>query len=594
MTATVEKLPFYLKAYCVNQPAEKYTPRDHAAWRYIMRQSRDFFREHAVPVYLEGLKATGITVNRIPSIDEMDVKLQRIGWGAVPVCGFIPPAAFLDFQARRILPIASDMRTLEHIDYTPAPDIVHEAAGHAPILADPLYAEYLTMYAAMAQKAIFSREDLDLYEAIRTLSDVKENPDSNQAQISAAEAALARASAAQSQISEANKVARMNWWTVEYGLLGSLANPRIYGAGLLSSVGESQVCLTPKVKKLPLTLACVETSYDITEPQPQLFVAENLSHLVQVLKEFEATLAFHRGGTYGLTEAQKGRTVTTARLDSGLEVSGILSQFGLEKGLVAFLRYTGPVQLAAQGSELQGQGVAQHAEGFSSPLGRFARASQRPATRLTDQDLAALGLIPGQKARLELTTGYVVEGELVRSTRAKGKLILLTWRNCRVTKGSELFFDPTWGVFDMAVGEEVEAVYGGPADREKYGAHDMGRASTTPGRVSPFSADERAAFSAYAEARRLREALTAPEGTVRDDEILRLMATAARFPSEWLLRVEALELAYLAKKQGIDDTFGLDQGAQDLGSALAAEATRAGEPTAWLLRQGLALANTMD
>ena len=173
MQHTIDRLPTYLRRYCVDQHAEKYTARDQAAWRYIMRQSGIYFKTHAVPIYNEGLGKTGISVERIPSIADMDVKMRELGWGAVPVEGFIPPAAFLDFQARKVLPIASDMRSVEHIHYTPAPDIVHEAAGHAPIIADPAYAEYLTLYAAMAQKAIFAQEDLDVYEAIRTLSDVK-------------------------------------------------------------------------------------------------------------------------------------------------------------------------------------------------------------------------------------------------------------------------------------------------------------------------------------------------------------------------------------------------------------------------------------
>jgi phenylalanine-4-hydroxylase len=174
---SLESLPPYLRRYCTIQDYDKYTSRDHAAWRYIMRQSREYFRDNAVSVYLEGLKKTGIPLDRIPKVSEMDQALREFGWGAVPVCGFIPPIEFLDLQARGILPIATDMRSIEHIAYTPAPDIVHEAAGHAPIIADPSYREYLRQYARMAERTIMSSEDLALYEAIRVLSDIKENPD---------------------------------------------------------------------------------------------------------------------------------------------------------------------------------------------------------------------------------------------------------------------------------------------------------------------------------------------------------------------------------------------------------------------------------
>ena len=244
MQATIDRLPAYLKKHCVEQDYDAYTARDHAAWRFIMRQNRAFFRKHAVAVYEKGLEKTGIPIDRIPRIAEMDAKLQKFDWGAVAVCGFIPPAAFLEFQARGVLAIATDMRTVDHIEYTPAPDIVHEAAGHAPIIAHPAYANYLRRYARVAQKAIFSKEDVDVYGAIRYLSDIKENPDTKPEEIILAEKKFIDVSQQVTHVSEAAKVARMAWWTVEYGLVGKMKSPLIYGAGLLSSVGESQNCFS--------------------------------------------------------------------------------------------------------------------------------------------------------------------------------------------------------------------------------------------------------------------------------------------------------------------------------------------------------------
>jgi phenylalanine-4-hydroxylase len=136
---TVANLPEYLKQYCVDPATRPYTTEEHASWRFIMRQAVDFFGRNSLPIYREGLTKTAVSIDRIPQIAAMDQALRKLGWGAVPVCGFIPPGAFLDFQARKILPIAADMRTVPHIAYTPAPDIVHEAAGHAPILADEDY-----------------------------------------------------------------------------------------------------------------------------------------------------------------------------------------------------------------------------------------------------------------------------------------------------------------------------------------------------------------------------------------------------------------------------------------------------------------------
>lgn len=591
MRQSVEKLPSYLRKYCVEQSGAKYTSRDHAAWRYIMRQSREYFRDHAVPIYLDGLRRTGVTLDRIPLIAEMDVKLQTLGWGAVPVCGFIPPAAFLDFQARRILPIAYDMRSVEHIHYTPAPDIVHEAAGHAPILADERYSEYLTLYATMAQKAIFSQEDLDVYEAIRALSDIKENPDSSKAMIAAAESALTRASGQVNYISEANKVARMNWWTVEYGLLGSLDAPRIYGAGLLSSVSESQNCLGANVKKIRLTIDCVDTTYDITEPQPQLFVAEDQEHLTAVLKEFEQTLSYVRGGTHGLTEAKRGRTVTTTVLDSGIEISGRLDDFETDgKGIEEFVRLSGPVQLAVEGRQLVEHSSKQHPTGFSSPLGRAVELSTRPLTNLSDQELDRLGLSPDKRARLEMTTGFVIEGVVAERVRHAGRLIILKWRDCTVTRGSKVYFEPAWGDFDMAIGERVVSVFGGPADRESYGSHDVGTSTTSPARQSPFTPDELSAFNGYSEIRQTRAKLTG--GAIKVEVALAMAEDIERrFPHEWLLRIEAIEVATIASRDlGADAARRLDA----LKVQLVAATNDRDDNVQWLVRQGLALSAHAD
>src|SRR6185437_6285197 len=181
--SVTEKIPDHLLPYIARQDASLYTPIDHASWRYILRVSKAFFSKFAHQKYLDGLVETGISTERIPLIDEMDTKLRRLGWRAVPVSGFIPPAVFMEFQSLGILPIACEMRTLEHLAYTPAPDIVHEAAGHAPIIADPDYAAYLRNYGEVARRAIFSDKDMAVYAAVRALSEVKEDPASTPHQI---------------------------------------------------------------------------------------------------------------------------------------------------------------------------------------------------------------------------------------------------------------------------------------------------------------------------------------------------------------------------------------------------------------------------
>ncbi len=533
-------LPAYLQRYIAHQDYDAYTAQDHAAWRFIMRQNCAFFSKHGVGIYLEGLKATGIRTDAIPRISDIDACLSKLGWRAVAVKGFIPPAAFLDFQARGVLPIACDMRSIQHIAYTPAPDIVHEAAGHAPILADAAYARYLHRYAAMAQKAIFSAEDVRLYEAIRLLSDIKENPDTKPEQIVEAEQRLIEVTRSIQNISEAARVARMNWWTVEYGLMGKIDAPKIYGAGLLSSVGESQNCLSNKVRKIPLSVDCVNTPYNITEPQPQLFVASNMEQLVDVLEEFEKTLSFVQGGIAGLEEAQKAATVTTTELDSGLEMSGTLQDFARENNRAEFLRYTGPVQLSLGSAQLEGHGKEHHPTGFSSPLGRWKGAPLKPMCELTNAELEKMGLEPGRSAALVFESGFTVAGKLTGWLRAEEKLLLLTWKDCRVTRGSQVYFRPEWGDFDMAVGEKILSVRGGAADREAYGEMHVGTASSSPARTSKFSDRELALFETYAQIRKYRTTSKVLEVATVDKLADQILSNHA---NEWLLQLELLELA---------------------------------------------------
>ena len=178
----------------------------------------------------------------------------------------------MEFQAYNVLVIACDIRQLEHIEYTPAPDIIHEGAGHAPIIANPEYAEYLRRFGEIGCKAISSARDYELYEAIRLLSILKEAEDTPEEEIQKAEAQVDFLQTNMGELSEMSRIRNLHWWTVEYGLIGTPENPKIYGAGLLSSIGESAWCMTDNVKKIPYSIDAADVSFDITKPQPQLLL----------------------------------------------------------------------------------------------------------------------------------------------------------------------------------------------------------------------------------------------------------------------------------------------------------------------------------
>jgi phenylalanine-4-hydroxylase len=296
----IDRLPKHLKQFIKPQKYEEYSTINQAVWRYAMKRLLNYLTNVAHNSYLSGLKKTGVSIEEIPSMYGMNRILKEIGWAAVAVDGFIPPNAFMEFQAYKVLVIASDIRQLENIEYTPAPDIIHESAGHAPIIANPDYAEYLRRLGAIGSKAILSKYDMDLYEAVRSLSILKEADGTSKGKIDAAEIEIQKLQSMKVPLSEMAQIRNLQWWTVEYGLIGDLSNPKIYGAGLLSSIGESISCLKNNVKKIPYTVAAAQQQFDVTKPQPQLYVTPSFPHLMQVLEEFANTLSLRKGGRKGM------------------------------------------------------------------------------------------------------------------------------------------------------------------------------------------------------------------------------------------------------------------------------------------------------
>jgi phenylalanine-4-hydroxylase len=465
----VAALPGHLKQFIVDQHYEHYTPVDHAVWRYVMRQNYSYLKDVAYYPYIPGLQKAGLTIEKIPHLQEMNDALAKIGWGAVTVDGFIPPAAFMEYQAYRVLVIAADIRQLKHIEYTPAPDIIHESAGHAPIIADKDYHEYLSYFGSIGAKAMFSAQDFDLYEAIRALSILKEMPDAKDAEIKKAEELVTLRQANMGEPSEMALLSRLHWWTVEYGLIGTLEKPKIYGAGLLSSIGESVSCMQPGIKKLPYTIDAINYPYDITKPQPQLFVTPTFQNLIDVLEAFANTMSFRKGGAYGLQKAVESKNTCTAVYSSGLQVSGTFTDFYKdENNEPVFIKTTGPSALAVNNKQLKGHGKDHHHDGFSSPVGKL-KGHAMPLEDLPVTELNYFGIEKDKEAVLNFESGITVTGIIKDILAENGKTQLITFTSCTVEdKHGKLLFDPAWGVYDMAVGEKIASVFCGAADKEAF------------------------------------------------------------------------------------------------------------------------------
>lgn len=533
----------HLKKFIVDTSARPYTPRDHAVWRFILRQLKSFLKTNAHPFYVEGLGKTGITIDEIPKIESISQRLTEFGWTAQPVSGFIPPAIFMEMQASNILPIASDMRSLDQVLYTPAPDVVHEAAGHAPMLAHAEYAAYLKNYAQVAKKAILSHEDLEIYKTIRELSDLKSQSHLDPQTVSNLETKLAQISQNLSHLSEATLLSRMNWWTAEYGLIGTLDHPKIYGAGLLSSLGESKWCLSDKVKKVPLTIDCIKHSYDITEPQPQLFVTPDFKHLSVVLDELSQQMAYRTGGTSGLSKAVQSKTVCTIELQSGLQISGQVVEFLTDANQqISFFKTTGPSQLSINSTELSGHSAQYHTHGYSSPIGALKSfPGQCPSTLSAEQwSSMNIDLNKNSKIQLEFVSGAVVQGILKSALQKNGKTLLLTLEQATAQLGDKILFQPDWGTFDLALGLNVPSVFGGPADRKAFGQVDDFKVTQIP--ETKYSEFDYQLFGFYQTLRDLRAHKKTPYDL---ETCLRFAMQEA--PEEWLLFIEILEFS---KAQG--------------------------------------------
>ena len=533
-----KKLPKHLHKFIVKQPYEEYTPQNQAVWRYVMRMNVDYLSSVAHESYVDGLNKTGISIDSIPHMEGMNRILKEIGWAAVSVDGFIPPNAFMEFQAYNVLVIASEMRTIDHIQYTPAPDIIHEAAGHAPIIANPEYSEYLRRFGEIGSKAISSSKDYEMYEAIRLLSILKENPNSTEKEIQEAQEKVEYLQNNMGELSEMAQIRNLHWWTVEYGLIGSLDNPKIYGAGLLSSIGESAWCLKPEVKKRPYSIDAANQSFDITKPQPQLYVTPDFAYLSLVLDEFANTMALRTGGLSGVEKLIDSKGLGTLELSTGIQISGNFTRVIKHKNnKVAYFQTTGLTALANRDKELIGHGITSHADGFGSPVGKL-KGINLPIEDMSPRDLKAYGIYEGEHMRLEFESGVVVEGKAITGTRdLRGKILIITLDNCTVTCGDEVLFHPDWGIYDMAIGTDVISAYAGPADVTSF--EDVGKVSETKTAKITYSDSEKELFALYDEVRQLRES-----NATTEDSLSKIFSKLrSTFYNDWLLVLELYELA---------------------------------------------------
>ncbi len=538
----IERLPAKLKQYIKPQDYEHYTALDQAVWRYVMRKNVNHLKHVAHESYLEGLDKTGITIDHIPSMYGMNRILKEIGWAAVAVDGLIPSDAFMEFQAYNTLVIAADIRQLEHIEYTPTPDIIHESAGHAPILANREYAEYLRRFGQIGSKAISSDLDNRIYQAVRELSIVKENPTSTQDQIQEAQELVKDLQSEITYLSEMTLMRNLHWWTVEYGLIGTADNYKQYGAGLLSSIGESKWCLSDKVKKIPYTIEAAQQNFDVTQPQPQLFVTPDFAHLNLVLEEFADTLSIRKGGVQGLKKLIESKSLGTIELSTGLQISGVFDRViedaNCRHGL-AYFQTSGETVLANRDKQITGHGRLDHPNGIGSPLG-YLKGYNLAIEDMSPRDLTVYNIHENERTKLEFEGGVTVEGRVITGSRnVHGKIQTVYFDNCIVRYDDEVLFTPDMGIYCMTVGKEIISAFAGPADDDSFDLLTHKMSEDIP--FHKISEDKKATILLFESSKDLRQ-----KDIVSMTEVQDLFEQAMETEDDnWLLFIDIYELAVI-------------------------------------------------
>jgi len=226
--------------WTVPQHAADYSAEDQAVWRLLVERQSALAQRHACDEFVQGLETLGIG-DSIPDFAAVNAKLEKLtGWRVVGVPGLIPDAVFYDHLAHRRFPVTVWIRTRAELDYLVEPDLFHDFFGHVPLLSNPVFADYMQMY---GQRGVEAGTKIDL-------------------------------------------LARLYWYTVEFGLIRTPKGIKIYGAGILSSAAEVQHAIDSKdVERLPFAAAIVmHRPYEIDKLQNTYFVLDDFRELFNAVR----------------------------------------------------------------------------------------------------------------------------------------------------------------------------------------------------------------------------------------------------------------------------------------------------------------------
>jgi len=230
--------------WTIAQNWERYTAEEHATWDTLFARQAKLLPGRASNAWLKGLDVLRLDKPGIPDFAELSERLMKLtGWQVVAVPGLVPDDVFFDHMANRRFVAGNFIRRPDQLDYLEEPDVFHDVFGHVPMLADPVFADYLAAYGRGGQRALG-------LGALKYLS-------------------------------------RLYWYTVEFGLVAEPEGLRIYGAGIVSSFSESRFALDdPSPDRLMLDLARVmRTEYRIDDFQQNYFVIPSFDELLRLTVE---------------------------------------------------------------------------------------------------------------------------------------------------------------------------------------------------------------------------------------------------------------------------------------------------------------------
>ena len=232
------------KDWTIPQDWGRYTPDEHAMWDRLFARQQALLPGRVVPAFMEGLDMLRLSRSGIPDFAELSERLMKAtGWQVVAVPGLVPEDVFFEHMANRRFVAGRFIRTPDQIDYLEEPDIFHDVFGHVPLLANPVFADYMQAYGEGGLRAA-GRGAIDL-------------------------------------------LARLYWYTVEFGLIRDGNDLKLYGAGIVSSYGESIFALDdPSPNRLGFDLRRVmRTKYRIDDYQQNYFVIDSFEDLLRQTRD---------------------------------------------------------------------------------------------------------------------------------------------------------------------------------------------------------------------------------------------------------------------------------------------------------------------